>query len=79
MTNNTKSFRDACIDFFRSENFKKEIKEITKPIVTTIYNEIYLYIWFICIYHVFFIFIILANLYLLIYFIQIRKNKHIEL
>lgn len=72
---NIKSFRETCIDFFRSENFKKEMKEITKPIVSTIYNEIYIYLWFICIYHVFLIFIILANLYLLITLIKYYKSK----
>jgi uncharacterized membrane protein len=60
------SIRDTCINFFKDENIKKEIKEIVKPFVTTIYNEIYMYLWFICIYHVFLIFIVLANLYLLL-------------
>ena len=69
------SIRDTCINFFKDENIKKEIKEIVKPIVTTIYNEIYLYLWFICIYHVFLIFIILANLYLLLRLIQTRRNQ----
>ena len=69
------SIRDTCINFFKDENIKKEIKEIVKPIVTTIYNEIYLYLWFICIYHVFLIFIVLANLYLLLRLIQTRRNQ----
>jgi len=69
------SIRDTCINFFKDENIKKEINEIVKPIVTTIYNEIYMYLWFICIYHVFLIFIVLANLYLLLCLIQ-TSRKH---
>jgi len=72
------SIRDTCINFFKDENIKKEIKEIIKPIVTTIYNEIYLYLWFICIYHVFLIFIVLANLYLLLRLIQTRRKQIVE-
>jgi len=72
------SIRDTCINFFKDENIKKEIKEIVKPIVTTIYNEIYLYLWFICIYHVFLIFIVLANLYLLLRLIQTRRKQITE-
>jgi len=72
------SIRDTCINFFKDEKIKKEIKEIVKPIVTTIYNEIYLYLWFICIYHVFLIFIVLANLYLLLRLIQTRRTQHVE-
>jgi len=52
--------------FFRKEDIKKMSKEIVKPIVNIIYDEIYPYIWFICIYNVFFIFITLANLFLLV-------------
>jgi hypothetical protein len=36
---------------------------MVQPIVEMVYNEIN-YVWLICIYHVFFILIILANLYL---------------
>jgi cell division protein FtsB len=73
------SIRDTCINFFKDEKIKKEIKETVKPIVTTIYNEIYLYLWFICIYHVFLIFIVLANLYLLLRLIQTRKQQLTEI
>jgi len=52
--------------FFRKEDIKKLSKEIIKPVVNIIYDEIYPYIWFICIYNVFLIFITLANLFLLV-------------
>jgi len=52
--------------FFRKEDIKKLSKEIIKPVVNIIYDEIYPYVWFICIYNVFLIFITLANLFLVI-------------
>lgn len=61
-----KNIRETCIEFFKSEDMKRDVKEAIKPIVTTIYNEIYVYLWLLCIYHVFFIFVVLANLYLLL-------------
>jgi hypothetical protein len=61
-----KSFRDTCIDFFQNEDIKNDLTRLLKSSVNVIYNEIYIYIWFICFYNVFLIFIILANLYLLL-------------
>ena len=61
-----KSIRETCLEFFKSEDIKRDVREIVRPIFTMIYHEIYVYIWLICIYHVFFIFIILANFYLLL-------------
>ena len=57
---------DSYIDFFQKEDIKQYIKEIIRPIVNIIYYEIYPYIWFICIYNVFLIFLTLANMILLI-------------
>lgn len=53
-------------DFFQKEDIKQYIKDIINPIVNIIYYEIYPYIWFICIYNVFLIFLTLANMILLI-------------
>ena len=61
-----KNIRDTCIEFFQNEDIRKDVREIIKPIVHIIYNEIYVYIWFICIYNVFLIFLVLANLILLL-------------
>ena len=65
-----KSIRDTCLEFFKNEDIKRDVKEVVRPIFTMIYNEIYVYIWLICIYHVFFILIILANFYLLMTLIR---------
>jgi len=61
----TSIIRDTCIEFFQKEEIKRCVKEIIRPIVLIIYNEIYPYIWFICMYNVFLIFLTLANLILL--------------
>lgn len=64
--------------FFHKEDIKKMSKEIIKPVVNIIYDEIYPYIWFICIYNVFLIFITLANLFILIrLFKELRKSSKI--
>jgi hypothetical protein len=57
--------KDTCYDFFQKEDIKLCIKEFLRPIVIIIYNEIYPYLWLICLYNVFLFIITLANLYLL--------------
>jgi hypothetical protein len=69
-----KNIRDSCIEFFQNEDTRKNVRDIIKPIVNIIYNEIYVYIWFICIYNVFLIFIVLANLFLLLKWINKTKS-----
>ena len=69
-----KTFRDTCIDFFQNEDIKNDLTRLLKSSVNVIYNEIYIYIWFICFYNVFLIFIILANLYLLLTLLK-KINK----
>ena len=69
-----KSFRDTCIDFFQNEDIKNDLTRLLKSSVNVIYNEVYIYIWFICFYNVFLIFIILANLYLLLTLLK-KINK----
>ena len=59
-----KSIRDSCIEFFQDENIKRDLREIARPILNTIYDELNIYVWAICIYNIFLVFIILANLFL---------------
>lgn len=56
---------NAFDDLFIAEDFNRYMRQFVKPIVNNIYNEFYVYIWFICIYNVFLIFFTLANLVLL--------------
>jgi hypothetical protein len=65
------SLRDSCIEFFQKEDTQRHIKDIIRPIVNIIYNEIYTYIFFICIYSVFLMFMTLA---ILIFLIWIRNT-----
>jgi len=74
-----KSIRETCIDFFKSEDIKRDVKQMVQPIVGIIYNEIYPYIWLICFYHVFLIlliFIVLANLIILLRSIRMVSWTH---
>lgn len=61
-----KTLRDTCIEFFQNEDIKRDVKAMIQPIGSMVYNEIYPYIWFLCIYHVFLTFIVLAILILLL-------------
>ena len=65
-----KNIKDTCIEFLQNEDIRKDVKEIIKPIVNIVYNELYVYLWLICLYNVFLIFIILANLFLLLHFLK---------
>ena len=73
-TTGIKSIRNSSLEFFQNEDIKIYLKEIIKPIVNIIYNEIYVYILFICMYNVFLFFITLANLFILLKII--RKSKY---
>lgn len=57
---------ENVLSFIETPQFKKQIQNVIHPVGKMIYNEIYIYIWFICLYNVFLIFIVMANLFLLI-------------
>lgn len=66
-----KNIWETCLDFIKTEDTRRNLKEkIMIPMGELLYNEIYIYIWLICFYHVFLIFIILANLLLLLWILQ---------
>ena len=71
-----KNIRDTWLDFFKNNDIKKDVKELMRPIVNIIYNEVYIYLWLICFYNVFLFFLILANLFLLIRLLY-KQNIHI--
>lgn len=52
--------------FFQKEDIQKFSKDTVKVIVNVVYNEIYPYVWFICIYMVFLLFLSLANFFILL-------------
>ena len=51
---------------FEQEDIQRFIKEVLQSVSDIVYNEMYPYVWFICFYHVFLIFIIMANLVILL-------------
>lgn len=67
-------FKDSCFELIKSNEINKYV---IKPIILHLYNEIYVYIWLICIYHIFFIFIILAIFYILIKILNNSKNENL--
>jgi len=69
-----KNMRETCLQFFQNEDIKRDVKEIIRPIVGIIYNELYPYLLFLCIYNVILIFIVLANLFLLIHLLRPRPK-----
>jgi hypothetical protein len=73
-----KNIRESVIEFFKSEDSKRNMKEMIKPIGEIVYNEIYIFIWLICFYHIFFIFIVLANLFLLLKLIGMNNKIYME-
>jgi len=61
-----KKLKDICIDFFKNEDTKKDMRDMIHPLFTIIYNEIYVYIWIIAIYNIFFVFILLAVFFIIL-------------
>ena len=53
-------------ELFSNYEVQKYIKQMVHPIGQTLYNEVYVYIWFICIYNVFLFVILIMNLFLLL-------------
>jgi hypothetical protein len=70
-----KTIRDSCIEFFQNEDIRMNIREIIKPLGNLMYNEIYIYVWFICIYNVFLLFLVLANMCLVIKLFYTQKQS----
>ena len=61
-----KNIRDTCISFLHDEDLRKVIREMMKPLIQIMYNEIYIYLWLLCFYSLFLFFIVLAILVILI-------------
>ena len=48
--------------FLEKEENKAQLKKIVQPLGTMIYNELYVYLWIICVYNVVLLFLLVANL-----------------
>lgn len=72
-----KLIREKIIDFFKDEDMKQFATSITKPITNYIYDEVYLYILFFCIYQIFLIIMIMIMIYLLLKIIKSTNKKNL--
>jgi hypothetical protein len=68
--------REKCIDFFSSEDVKKNI---IQPTVEYLYNETYLYIWIFVAYQIFFISILITILIILLKIFNSFHNKYSDI
>lgn len=73
-----KVIRDKIIEFFKTEDLKQTVNSVIKPISMHIYDEIYIYIWCFCIYHIFQTFTIMLIIYLLLRILNQNQNKNIN-
>ena len=53
-------------EWLKSEEVQLHFRKASGVVVSAVYNEIYLYLWFICIYNIFLLVVVVVNLYLLI-------------
>jgi hypothetical protein len=63
----------TCMELFKKDDLRKHI---IQPIVQYLYNELYFYIWIICLYHILFISIIIFIMYYLLkilYYVRLRE------
>ena len=73
-----KNIRDTCISFLHDEDLRKVIREMMKPLIQIMYNEIYIYLWLLCFYSLFLFFIVLAILVILIRLLHKEPTFHLE-
>lgn len=56
-------------ELLKSEEVRRHLRTATSTVGTMVYNELYFYIWLICIYNIFLLLIVIINLYLFIHFV----------
>jgi hypothetical protein len=57
---------DETLQLFQAEDLKRLLREALTSISEIVYNEMYPYIWLICLYHVFLIFITTVSLVMIL-------------
>lgn len=53
-------------EWLKNEEIQRHFRKASGVVVTTVYNEMYIYIWFICVYNIFLLILVAINLYLLV-------------
>jgi hypothetical protein len=67
-----KKIKENCLEFLQNEDIRRDFRDLIRPIIQFIYNEIYIYLWVICFYNVFIFFLIVVNMYLLIRLLKMK-------
>ena len=75
----TKTFSETCLNLLRGESGARATREIIQPIAHLLYNELYPYVWIICIYNVFVFVLILANFLLLLKIYLTNQMNHVDM
>ncbi len=53
-------------EWLKNEDIQLNFRKASGAVTAAIYNEVYVYIWFICIYNIFLLIVVVINLYLLV-------------
>ena len=53
-------------EWLKNEDIQRNFRKAGGTVAAAIYNEMYVYIWFICVYNIFLLIVVVINLYLLI-------------
>jgi hypothetical protein len=69
-----KKIKENCLEFLQNEDIRRDFRDLIRPIIQFIYNEIYIYLWVICFYNVFIFFLIVVNMYLLIRLLKMKSH-----
>jgi hypothetical protein len=67
------NLREHCLKLFQNDDIKRDVQCLLKSIIGIIYNEIYPYLVFLCIYNVFLLLLILGILFLVL-----RATKNVR-
>jgi hypothetical protein len=61
--------------WLENEDIQRNFRKASGAVVTAVYNEMYIYIWFICVYNIFLLIVVVINLYLLVRFMRGSEQK----
>ena len=53
-------------EWLKNEDIQRNFRKASGVVATAVYNEMYIYIWFICVYNIFLLIVVVINLYLLV-------------
>lgn len=66
-------------EWLKNEEVQKQLRKVSVMVSSAVYNEVYVYLWFICIYNIFLLGIVVLNLYLLLKLIRQANIKSVDI